>query len=124
MEAPLLTLFVIVVFVVGPSAQFHVHAVADDRGARVRRLRPREVFPVALLVVFPVLLRVRLSVGDGVVVGGGGVLDGFLFRLGFPAEHLVLDVPEERPDPDEGDLSLVGLGVLFLGAWGPNDDFF
>ena len=65
----------------------------------------------------------RLSVGDGVVVGGG-VLGGFLFRLGFPAEHLVLDVPEERPDPDEGDLSLVGLGILFLGACRDTMTFF
>ena len=65
-----------------------------------------------------ILLPVRLSVGDGVVVAGslGGILDGFLFLLGFPAHDFVLEVLEERPDPDEGDLSLVRLVLLLRGA--------
>ena len=58
----------------------------------------------------------RLSVDDGVVVGrrsrGGVFHDGFLFPLRFPAHDLVVKVLEEPPDPGEGDLSLVGLGLL------------
>ena len=109
-DVPSLTL---IVFVVRPAAQFHAHAVADDR------VRLRAAHIMGLLVAFAVLLRVRLSVGDSVVVGGRRrqrcVLDGsFLFRLGFLAHDLVLGILEERPDPYEGDLRLVGLGVFLL----------
>ena len=74
-----------------------------------------DVIYIRSLVLGPVLLRVRrLPVGDGVVVGGGGVRVSFFFSLGFwfLAEQFVLDEPAEGPDADEGDLRLVWLSVL------------